>query len=49
MWNLNYDRNECVYETETDSQMQRADMVAREGVEEGKIGSLGLPHANYYI
>ena len=47
MWNLKYDRNKCVYETETDSETQTADVVAGERVEEGWIGSLGLAHANY--
>ena len=32
MWNLKYDTNEHSYETETDSQIQRTDVVAkREG------------------
>ena len=32
MWNLTYDTNEHIYETETDSQIQRTDVVAkREG------------------
>ena len=26
MWNLNYDPNELIYETETDSQTQRTDL-----------------------
>ena len=29
MWNLKYDRNELIYEIETDLQTQRADMVAK--------------------
>ena len=51
MWNLKYDTtdtNEFIYETETDSQTQRTDMLPRQGVGEGWYGSLGLADANYY-
>ena len=51
MWNLNYDTNEAIYNTETDSQTQRADLWLprrrREG--EGPTGSLELGDANYDI
>ena len=47
MWNLKYDTNE----TETDSQTLRTDswLPRGRGVEEGRIGSLGLADANHYI
>ena len=51
MWNLKHDKN-FIYETETDSQTYRTDLwFAKEeaGVEEGRIRSLGLADANYYI
>ena len=35
MWNLNYDTNEPIYETETDSQVKRRLVVA---IEEGGCG-----------
>ena len=46
MWNLKYDTNEHIYETETDSQICRTDLGR---AEEGRIESLGLADANYYI
>ena len=48
MWNLKYDTNEHIYETETDSQIQKTDLWLPRGwgVEEGRIGSLGLADAN---
>ena len=51
MWNLKYDTNEHIYETETESQTQRTDFWLPRGrwVGEGWIGSLGLADANYYI
>ena len=51
MWNLKYDTNEHIYETETDSQIQSTDLwlPRGRGVGEGWIGSLGLADANYYI
>ena len=51
MWNLKYDTNEPIYETETDSQTSRTDLwLSRvKGVGEGRTGSLGLADANYYI
>ena len=50
MWNLKYDTNDLIYETETDSQTQRTDMWLPRGRElgEGWIGSLGLAEANKY-
>ena len=48
MWNLKYNTNEHIYET--DSQTYRTDLLPRwVGAGEGKIGSLGLADANYYI
>ena len=51
MWSLEYNRNEPIYETETDSQVQRTDMwlPRRLGVEDGWFGSLALAEANYYM
>ena len=50
MWNLKYDTNELIYETETDSQTQRTDLwLPGGGLEEGCIGDLGLADENYYI
>ena len=50
-WNLKYDTNEFIYETETDSQTQRTELwlQRRRGMEERQIESLGLADANYYI
>ena len=54
MWNLKYNTNEHNYKTEADSQTPENTLVAvkagcweRGG--EGRIGSLGLADANYYI
>ena len=51
MWNLNYDTNEPIYETETESGTYRIDWWSPRGREmgEGWIGSLGLVDANYYM
>ena len=51
MWNLKYDTNEHIYETETDSKTQRIDLwlPRGRGGGEGWIGGLGLADANYYI
>ena len=51
MWNLKYDRNELIYETEKDSQKLRTDLwlPRQRWVREASIGSLGLADANYYI
>ena len=50
-WNLEYNTNELIYKTETDSQTQRIDLwlPRRKGVAEGWSGSLGLGDANSYI
>ena len=44
MWNLNYDTNEPIYETVTDSQIKRIGLwlPRGRGVGERWIGSLGL-------
>ena len=51
MWNLKYDTNELIYETETDSQTQRTDLELPREREFGerRTGSLGLADAGYYI
>ena len=51
MWNLEYDANELIYETETDAQTQRTDLrlTRGRGVGEGRTGSLGLADASYHI
>ena len=48
MWNLKYDTNEFIYQTETDSQTQRTDaqLPRRREVEEGWNGTLELGDAN---
>ena len=46
MWNLKYDTNQHIYETKTDSQIQRTDLWLPR-VREGRNGSLGLAEANY--
>ena len=50
VWNLQYDTNELIYETEIDSRReQTCGCQGEERVGEGWIGSLGLADANYYI
>ena len=51
LWNLKYDRNELVYETEADSQAWIIDLWLPKGREgDGdEFGSLGLVDARYYI
>ena len=51
MWDLKYDTNEIIYETEMDSHTQRTDvwLPRGKGVEEEWNGSLGLAGANYCI
>ena len=44
-----YDTNELLYETETDSQRLVVAKGEGRGVEKGRIESLGLANANYYI
>ena len=49
-WNLKYDTNELIYETETDSQTHSTDLwLPRGTVRERWIRSLGLADINYYI
>ena len=45
MWNLKYDTNETIYETESGTQIIGC-WLQREGVGEGWIGTLGLADAN---
>ena len=51
MGNLKYDTNEFIYETETDSQIERLDLwlPSRGRGGRGWTGSLELTDANYYI
>ena len=49
MWNLKYDTNQHIYETKTDSQIQKTDLYLPGRVGEGRIKSLRLAQANYYI
>ena len=46
-WNLKYDINEHVNETNTDSQNRLVTAKGR-GLGEGRIGSLGLTDPSYY-
>ena len=50
MWNLRYDTNELIYETETDSQTWRTDLWLPRGKRfgEGMDWESGLADANYY-
>ena len=49
LWNLKYDTDQHVYETETDSEIQRTDLwlPGGGGGREGWIGSLGLADEKY--
>jgi len=51
MWNLNYDTNETTYEIDIDSDItvQTWSCQAEGNGKEGRIGSLRLVDANYYI
>ena len=51
MWDLKYDINELIYETETDStDTENRLVVAKwERSEEGRTGSLVLAGTNHYI
>ena len=51
MWDLKYDINELIYETETDStDTENRPVVAKwERSEEGRTGSLVLAGTNHYI
>ena len=50
MWNLKYDTNGPIYETETDSRTRRAELWLPRGREMGEqwSGNLGLADVNYY-
>ena len=42
MWNLKYDRNELIYEAETDSQTRRPDLWFPKGQDGGGVrGGMG--------
>ena len=47
MWNLNYNINEFIYETEATHRKDRLLVAKGEGFGEGLIGSLRLADANY--
>ena len=51
IWNLKYDTNEPIYETETDSQTKRTDwwLPRGRGLGEGCSGRLGLADVSFYI
>ena len=50
MWNLKYDTNKLIYETETDSDTSRTDLLSGwRGVGRGMDWDLGLADENYYI
>ena len=51
MWNLKYDTNELICETETDSQTERTDLRVPRGRElgEGWNGRLRLADMSYYV
>jgi len=50
MWNLKYGTNEPMYNTETDSGIEKRLVVVKgEGEGVGWMRSLGLEDANYYI
>ena len=50
MWNLKYDRNGPIHETETDSQTQGTGCVVKErGLGQGWTRRLGLADISYYI
>ena len=51
MWNLKYDTNEPIYETETESQTERTDwwLPRRRGLGEGWSGRLGLAEVSFYL
>ena len=50
-WNLKYDTNEPIYETETNLRDTENRLLVAKGrwVGEGCIGSLGLGEANWHI
>ena len=51
-WNLKYDPNELIYKIEIDLQTEKINFWLPKGkveVGKGRIGSLGLADANYYI
>ena len=48
MWNLKYDTNEPIYNTETDPQARSTDLWLPRGRELGWRGRLGLANVSYY-
>ena len=49
MWNLKYDTNELIYQTETLMDIENKLMVTKGEKGVGKNRSLGLADTNYYI
>ena len=50
MWNLKYDTNDVIYETETDAQTEHRTVLAKgRGDAERQTGSLGLANAGYHM
>ena len=49
MWNLKYDTDQHIYETKTDTDIENRVVVDKGEGGEGRNGSLGIAHANYYI
>ena len=48
-WNLKYNANEHTYETETHRQRKQTWLPRGRRSGEGRIGTLGLVDANYYM
>ena len=49
MWNLKYDTNEAIYETETDSQTERTDLWLPLGEGRDGVGGWRLADVSFYI
>ena len=49
MWNLNYDTNEPIYETESRTQRTDLRLPRGRGLGEGWSGRLGLADVSFYI
>ena len=51
MWNLKNNTNECICKTQTDSQIQKTNVVTKgEGkVRRDKLGVWGLTDTNYFM
>ena len=49
MWNLKYETNELIHETDSYTQKTDSSFQGGEELAEGWVGSLGLVDTNYYI